>query len=255
MSPKPPAIAGPVALAKVRHHLAGLRGFNPKPEAEALLARTVQAVCISVEHVDAVLSSFDNECPTPREIKDIAWSTRPKFEPKVDQYREWERQYGPPDKQWSENLIKQADQPASKPTMKEWGAERRAMRLKAIRDTLYYTEGAGRKELDAIVGRQERNTDKAFWTNALRFHEREHPEEVAAIRAGREPEIPKEPELPPERRITAAMMRAVEPVRHERCPKCGGSGMLAYDEFCDCKMGEALRRLKFPPHGSASPAA
>jgi hypothetical protein len=216
------------------------------PEAEALLVRTVQAVCISVEHMDATLSSFDQECPTPREIKDTAHNLRPKFDPKIDQRKEWEKQYGPPGAFQPTVSAK----PIAPRTSKEWEVCVRTARLQAIRDTLYYTEGRGVDELDDIQDKQERNADKAFWANALVHHEREHPEEVAAIRAGRDPEVAKEQPIASQR-ITPEMMRAVTPVRHERCPKCGGSGMLAFDEYCTCEMGESLRKLRLPPHSAA----
>src|SRR5215469_11421330 len=211
MSTNPPAIADLVALAKVRHYLAGLKGFNPMPEAAMLFARTIQTVCVSVEHADATLQVFDDICPTPREIKDAAYNCRHKFEAPVDQRKQWEAQYGPPDPQWSENLIAQAAGAVKpvwkKPTAKEWEAEKRACRLQAIRDTVYYTETQeGKDELNRIVGKQERTSSKAFWADARAYHERNHPEELNAIRAGREPEIPQEAAPTAHQRITPEMM-------------------------------------------------
>jgi hypothetical protein len=102
-----------------------------------------------------------------------------------------------------------------------------------------------------MVGKQERSSERRFWAEAMRHHEREHPEEVAAIRAGREPEVPKpnEPKIVPMRRpITAESFRGVGPMRVETCANCGGSGRLAGDDYCEeCETGRDLRRLESRP--------
>jgi len=236
--PKSPAITNPVALAMVREHLSGLRGFNPMLEAEALLARTIQSVCVSVEHAEAVLTSFDSECPTPKEIKDTAWAIRDKFERPVDQIKEWEKEYGPPDPQWSKDLLRAVNKPGTKEAV-DWNKER----IIAMRHTVYYTEGAGQHNLSADA--------KAFWAEERIFYETRHKEEFDAIREGREPEAPRKPGPVPEKRITDEMIRAAEPWQGSRCSVCGGSGRVG-DDYCTCPWGVDLERSE---SGSSEPGS
>ena len=110
-----PAITDAVALAKVKFYLAGLRGYSGKDESIAHLARTVQDACVSVDHADAVLRSFDDECPTPREIKDVALNTRDRYLPaQTSQEEQWRKEYGPPDKSFSESLVGAASSAATR---------------------------------------------------------------------------------------------------------------------------------------------
>lgn len=250
----PPAIMHEVARSKVRKYLSGLRGYNPMPDAESLLAEALESVCVNLEHADATLRSFEDQCPTPREIKDAGLNLKEKFQPQPSLRETWEAESGPPDPEWSRKLLNVAVALTGNKD-KDWEIQKRQMRLQAITDSLYFTEGPGRQELDAMVGKQERSSSKQFWADAMRHHEREHPEEVAAIRAGREPEIPKpsEPKVLPMRRpITAESFKGVEPMHIERCPNCGGSGRLAGDDYCDeCETGRDLRRLE-SSHGNGT---
>jgi hypothetical protein len=247
MSPtKPPAVQAPVALAKVRYHLAGLRDYNPADEAVALLARAVQSVCVSIEHADATLSLFQQQCPTPREIKDAALNLRDRFLPKQPPLREqWEKQYGPPDSGWSRALIQSATA-AVGDKKAQHKAERYNMRLQALKDSVYYSSPAGQAEINAIIGEKERNASRTFWAHAIFRNEQKYPVQIAAIRAGREPQFDEaKPEAVPMRPITAESFKGVQPMRIEKCPTCGGSGRLAGDDYCDdCQMGRDLRKME-----------
>lgn len=75
------AVVHDVAVMLVRRYLAGLRGWPARPEGETRLAKTVQESCISVSHAEAVLETFNDLCPTPREISETAHNLRPKFAP------------------------------------------------------------------------------------------------------------------------------------------------------------------------------
>lgn len=241
-----PAVHETVAVVLVKEYLAGLRGYNPMKEAEALLAHTVQSACVSVDHAKAVLGSFDEVCPTPREIKDVALNTRERhLPPKPPPEVEWRKQYGPPDPEWSEKLL------AGSGVRDEFWA----MSVQAMKDCLYYALPEGQGKLDAIVGRAERAAAKEFWADCLTRNERDHPEEIAALRAGREPAPPHkkkakpintegfdEPILKP---ITAETIEGVTPTPIQRCATCGGSGRLAGDDYCnDCQTGKDLRRIE-----------
>lgn len=86
------AVTDKIAVMLVKQHLAGLRGYPTLKEGESQLVRTLQGAALSVQHAEATLETFDDICPTPREIKDTAFNLRPKFEPpqksNVEKWRE-----------------------------------------------------------------------------------------------------------------------------------------------------------------------
>ncbi len=247
--PKPPAIQDLTATSLVREYLSALRGYNPIKEAESLLGRAVQSVCVSVDHARATLSQFEEECPTPAEIKNLALNIRERFLPKQPPQREqWEKEYGKPDPGWTESFIRTAKAEVRTPGDKkaEFKAQYDNMRLQSLKDCVCKSSPAGKAELDAIVGRDERNADKIFWAQAIARRERDYPTQMAAIRAGREPDFGAPPsKVVPMKPITAESFRGVEPMRVERCANCGGSGRLAGDDYCDeCQMGRDLRKME-----------
>ncbi len=170
----PHALALPVAQA-LFDQLSGFRGF-PKPGlGKDRFVQVFQESVVSVDHARAVIATFDDQMPTLREIRDTAYTLRAKFEPPVDQRAQWEKEYGPPDPEWSRKFAEGADKttPAVDPIARkrQYQEERRAMLWQAIRDSLYYTEGPGSARPDD------------FWATAARKHQKNHPEEVAAFRA------------------------------------------------------------------------
>lgn len=246
-----------VAVNLVREHLAGLRGYNPMPQAEGLLARTLQSSCVSVSHAEAVVRTFDDQCPTPKIIKEVALNLRERFMPKQPpQEEQWRKEYGPPDKAWSDSMLNVATGvSASKAQFK---AELNRLRTQSIKDALAYE----RDVIDIRGGK-----DRAFWSDHLRWLEANFPEQVAAVRAGREPVFPEyrsrkatkatpintegfdSPILKP---ITAESFEGVTPITVRRCPTCGGSGRLAGDDWCnDCQLGKDLRRIEGGNEGYA----
>lgn len=242
----PPAITDVVALTKVRFYLAGLRGYNGMKESESLLARTVQSVCVSVEHADYVLGSFDDMCPTPREMKDVAYGSRERFLPKGPTLQEqWEAEYGPPDAEFKDNLLAALSGIAGGDKKTRFKVELLAGRVDALKAAVEYSTPKGQSELNQIVGRENRDASKQFWAAAIARDEREYPEQVAAIRAGREPVFPGPPQktVPAHKRVTAESFKNVEPMHIDRCGTCGGSGRLAGDDYCDdCQTGRDLRK-------------
>lgn len=89
---KPPAITDAVATMKVRQYLSALRGTVLTPDAEAQFARTIQEVCVSVDHADATLERFDHERPTPHEITEVALHLKDRFSPPEDLVEKWKAQ-------------------------------------------------------------------------------------------------------------------------------------------------------------------
>src|ERR1017187_9494573 len=166
--------------------LSGFRGY-PRGDGEAPFVETLCEISLSVEHASSTLLCFDAEFPTIRELRDAALNLRPKFEAKRDQHAEWEREYGPPDLAWSRRFAQGATENA--PTVdpqarkRQHQEERRAMLWQAIRDSIYYTEGPGKIELDNTLGAKERNFSRQFWRDAANRNPKNHPEEVAAFRA------------------------------------------------------------------------
>ena len=156
--------------------LGNLRGFRKAPVGDGF-NRFAEVLCecsISVEHAMAVVETFDYEFPTLRDIRDAAHNLRPKFEPKVDQKAEWDRQYGKPDPDWSRRMMAAATGLAAPvdpmERKRQYADEKRAMLWQAIRDSIYYTEGPGSRGPDQ------------FWSAAMDRHNRNHAVEVAAFR-------------------------------------------------------------------------
>jgi len=245
-----PAVVETVALSMVLKYLAGLRGFNPQKESQGLFVRTIQDACVSVSHAEYVLSQFDDICPTPREIKDVAFTSRERFLPQgPSQKEQWEKQYGPPDKSITEKIqsvVKGGALNASERKAR-FNAEYGAMRLQSLKDAVYYSTPEGQYELSKIAGRNERDSSRAFWAHQIQWLTEKYPEQITAIRGGREPEFSDTPrKLPESQRITAESFRGVEPMRTENCTTCGGSGRLAGDDYCEaCQTGRDLRRQEW----------
>ena len=166
--------------------LSGFKGYPRPGIGEDHFVEAFQASVVSVAHARAVLASFDGDMPTIREIKDSAFNLRPKFENTVDQLKEWESKYGPPDPMWSAKLVDRLkggsatlDPQARK---QQHAEERNAMLWQAIRDSIYYTEGPGKIELDNMIGATERNFSRKFWREAAQRNTENHAVDVALFR-------------------------------------------------------------------------
>jgi hypothetical protein len=166
--------------------LSGFRGY-PKPgPGEDHFVEAFQSSVVSVAHARAVIASFDGVMPTVREIRDSAFALRPQFEISVDQRKEWESKYGPPDPMWSQALVdKLVAKSAPMDPMerkRQHTEDRRAMLWQAIRDSIYYTEGPGKVELDNMLGKQERDFSRKFWREAAQRNQQAHSVDVALFR-------------------------------------------------------------------------
>lgn len=166
--------------------LSGFRGY-PKPGAgEDHFVEAFQSSVVSVAHARAVIASFDGLMPTVREIRDSAFALRPQFEISVDQRKAWEAQYGSPDPMWSQGLVDKLTaksgpmDPAER--KRQHTEDRRAMLWQAIRDSIYYTEGPGKTELDNMLGKQERDFSRKFWRESAQSNQAKHPVDVALFR-------------------------------------------------------------------------
>lgn len=142
-----------LCMALLQRRLKGFRGA-PRDDEWDTFADELQAAVVSVEHLQAVLKTFDAEMPTIRQLKDVAANLRPKFEVTPDRLAELKRKYGAP-------------QP-----FEACPADVMACHWQAFRDCLYYVEGPG--SFDAHDG--------AFWGEGLERYERDHPESMAFVR-------------------------------------------------------------------------
>jgi hypothetical protein len=240
-----------VCLAFVQRYLSGLRGYPLHEDGQRCLAMHLGNYSLSVDHAESILQAFRGLCPTPQELYDVAFNEnlRGKFEtPRPSQIEQWEKECGPADPDWSTNLLKVA---STGNKHKDFLNVLLAMRYQSIRDALYFTEGAGRFELDTKVRRK----DQAFWQTAMDGHLKNHPELVEffreAVRTGRLDALPPVPQFDPtlgKRSLTQAEYKLLSPaipeVPRERCTICGGSGRLEADEYCTCPMGKDLRLVE-----------
>jgi hypothetical protein len=90
------ALHSRVALALVSQWQI-LRRWSPDRSFQELLANVLQGCAISVDHARAIVANFEEEVPTPKEIRDTAYSLRPKFESAQDEVSKWREQYGAPE--------------------------------------------------------------------------------------------------------------------------------------------------------------
>lgn len=118
-----------IATALMLRRIKGFRGAPRTDDGWDAFADELQAGVVSVEHMQAVLQTFDEEMPTIRQIRDVAANLRPKFEVKRDQMAEYRRQYGAPE------------------AFGKYPLDELAMHWQAFRDILYYTEGPA-KDMD-----------------------------------------------------------------------------------------------------------
>lgn len=84
----------------------------------------------------------------------------------------------PDDVEWCAHLV---GPPKTGDKHKDYLWDVRALMFNAIRYSIYYTEGSGSA---ALEGRdRDKENDRAFWAQAMDHHNREHPYEVACVRA------------------------------------------------------------------------
>lgn len=106
-------------------------------------------------------------CPTPNDIRNVAFSMRSTIRNRKSKglYADWEKIYGPALPEWSEDLLQvAADAPHDE--------QKRALHLRAIRDTLMYTEGPWSKQ-----------GDRKFWDEAAKSNVAKWPALVEQERA------------------------------------------------------------------------
>ncbi len=240
-----------VCLAYVQLYLSGLRGYPLHEDGQKCLAMHLGNYSLSVEHAESILRAFRSQCPTPQDLYEVAYNPnlRGRFEPpKPSQIEQWERECGPPDPEWSANLLKVA---TTGNAHQDFLNVLLAMRYQSIRDALYKTEGPGRFDLEG----KERRHDAAFWQGVMDGHNKNRPELVQffreAVRDGRLDALPPSPQFDPKlgkRSLTQAEFKALSPaipeVPQEKCTICGGSGRLEADSYCTCAMGRDLERVE-----------
>lgn len=157
------AVTRTTAGSLVTMHLRGLAGDPLVTEAYERLARVIMTVALSVEHARATLESFQDGFPSPRELKDALYNSRVRFqEPEPPPARP------EPDIEFHNQILE---------TLAGKLDQFQQMRVQAIQDMLYYTEGPGKNETH----------DRAYWTTARIKDLRDFPALVSALRAGRTP--------------------------------------------------------------------
>ena len=159
----PPAVMAPLASGLVVQYLAHLPG-DPKEEAAyKRLSDAVTELAVSVDHARETLSAFDDRFPSPRELKDALMNTRARFLPPES------KPEIAPDPEWSAQIEQKLTGAFTEDLV--------IVRIQAIKDMLYCTEGPGRDEI----------SDRKYWQNARKFDLDNFPEAVAAVRQGRTP--------------------------------------------------------------------
>lgn len=194
------------------------------------LAEVLRESAMSVAHAQAIADAFEEQCPTPADIKRVAFNLRP---PQPDPIEEWKKQGLQPDPGFGEELIAKIGKGP------DWVEK---LRWDSIKEALQ----------NERIGKDFKN----FWGEYLATMRRDFPAEVAAIAAGRNPSQAPRPRPPvtavsersplpppPENPIRCDDVdRAVAENHITRCPNCEGTGRLT-DSFCDCALGQDLERI------------
>jgi hypothetical protein len=225
-----------------------LPGFSSLvPEGRAGLIRILQQVSVSVDHARYIASRFDQRCPTPREIREHADRVREEYQPKPNRVDEWKKG-ADPDPGFSAKLLAKMGKPDQYDELR-WQGIRDALEREA--SPMPFCRG-GAPNCKCSTCKEARNS-RGFWAEFLFQMRRDHPDEVAAIREGREPQLPERrpvmqissnrPPMP-STVITKEDIAAAPRLNIQRCEICDGTGRLT-DGFCDqCQMGRDLERIE-----------
>ena len=172
--------------------------------------------------------------------------------PTAEQIEQWKQDGASHDPKFAGNILNRM---TGKNSKEDW----RQLRLQSIRDALE-AEAApmpfcrgGAPACQCGTCKEARNS-RGFWAESLFLLRRDHPEEVAAIRAGRDPQpvpvkraavvpIPYNRPPAPSIVITAADVAAAPKFNIKRCDICEGTGRVT-DGFCNqCDLGRELERI------------
>ena len=227
------ALADEMALRLTRSSLSGLRGYPSNADGEALLATTVQEHMLSVEHARSVLRHFDHLCPTPAEIKAVAWnSERKNFEPPSKPLKEqWEALGATYDASFYEQVSRELSSRGQTNTDAElWTATKRLLRITdrdAPRISWDQLKSA-KRHLGWPLNSHERELADRW--------DREHPNAYAEINPAATSAQNRNP-----RAVTAEAIATAEP-EPWRCPACNATGRTDTDAYCGCEIGRDLQR-------------
>ncbi len=148
---KEPAVNLDIAEMFLTRYLEGFRNFPRTPGGVRRFAEAVQEVSVSVEHLEAILKTFDEDFPTVRQINDVATNLKPRFEVQADSRAELERKYGKPE------------------PFNKFPVDEMAMHWQAFRDIVFHTEGPG-------------GDKHGQWETARMTADQEHPDSMEFVR-------------------------------------------------------------------------
>ena len=156
----PITVDGRIAAALVTQHLRGLPGDPQVPEAYTRLTLVLTNQPLSVNHARAALDCFQEKFPSPKELTDTLYNLRSRFQEQAAA--------APPPRKGAMEFRDQVLETIRAGTTDQF----QLMKIQAVRDMLYYTEGAGKDE----------PRDRAYWTRARKYDLTVCPELVEAVR-------------------------------------------------------------------------
>ncbi len=127
---------------KLIQNFAACSNFPREREGVLALAQALKRASddfgIPMAEIVQQMTDISTYCPVPREIRSMAMSMRDDRRNRQlgSKHAEWERIYGPPQPEWSADLIGVLEGTPHKDRLK-------AIHVRAIRDMLFYTEGDG----------------------------------------------------------------------------------------------------------------
>ena len=164
------AVTEPVATALVNEYLRGLPGDPQITEAYDRLIAAVSALAVSVDHARSALECFQENFPSPRELKDTLYNLTARFqEPERTPARDFSQDPESNGAEFRDQVVR---------TLRgDFAGSLEELKISAVRNMLYYTEGPGKSEPH----------DRKYWEQEVHHTLRDFPGLVAAVREGRSP--------------------------------------------------------------------
>lgn len=103
----------------ILRQLSGFRGYPKEGPGEDYFVNALCECSVSVAHAQAIIAAFDQDFPRLAEMRETAHNLRVKYEPQVDQRKEWEKQYGPP-QAFDTSAFQQIGQPREREIDRLW---------------------------------------------------------------------------------------------------------------------------------------
>lgn len=223
-------VTPPLALMLIQKYLSGLRHYPLHEQGQKCLAMYLERYALSVEHAKSIVEAFRDDCPTPQELHDRAFNEKDRgnfLPPQPTLKEKWE----------AEGFT--LDETFYKRTQIEMGEKNPPRQddvmCRAIKRKLGVKTFAKVPIGECWAAAQELGYP-------LNSYQREEMERWRGIHGG--PKLVAPARGTPTRSVIPIATAAEIGPEPPRCPTCSGTGRLAFDEYCGCKLGRDLQKVE-----------